>query len=209
MKKFLYVLKSTVLTFFGDLKYYKYPFFLIYCPMTYKSKGLQYREASKVLKSGDVIIRGYDDYVDGLFIPGMYSHSGIYTGSHNKTVIHAVAEGVQTVDLIDYLRTDRFVILRPKDGQREAVKHATKLIGTPYDFNFELSKNRLYCHEFTATCYYILNITPVRKTYLGLFKTPLAYLAESFLNSPDFEKIYEFNPKATALNSFKLCSIST
>lgn len=207
MKKLFYTLKSKFLTFFGDIKYYKYPLFLIYCPVTYKSKGKQYREARDILKAGDIIIRGYDDYVDGLFIPGTYSHSSIYIGTESEEIIHAVAEGVQKIDLIDYLRTDRFLILRPKSGQKEAIKIASDLIGIQYDFNFELSKDRLYCHEFTATCYHTLSIKPVSKKYFGCFKTPTAYLAESFINSPDFEAVYEFNPKRMGLNNLKLCSV--
>lgn len=45
-------------------------------------------------------------------IGGDWSHGAIYAGD-NK-VIHAVAEGVSEVDLIDFCKCDRIAIFRPK-----------------------------------------------------------------------------------------------
>jgi len=42
-----------------------------------------------VIKPGDLILRAYECYLDGLFIPGTYTHTGIYIG--DGKVIHAVA----------------------------------------------------------------------------------------------------------------------
>lgn len=89
MKKLFYWLKKKFLSFFGDLKYFKYPFFLVYDPGSYKVKGYHTREVLALLQPGDIILRGYDSYVDGLFIPGAYSHTGLYVG--DGKMIHAVA----------------------------------------------------------------------------------------------------------------------
>lgn len=190
----LYALKSKLLTWFGDIKIYKYPFWMIYCPSTYLVKGKETRIAINMIRDGDLILRGYRDYLDGKFIPGAYSHTGIYVG--DGKMIHATAEGVNCVDIIDFLRCDRFVILRPIGGQDIAIARAKTFLEKKlaYDFNFESWNNAMYCHELGAQCYYgILKIEKkVPTLFRGLIKGNPAYLAESFLDSPDFEKIYEF-----------------
>jgi hypothetical protein len=83
------------------------------------------------VRPGDVLVRGYDAYLDGKLIPGLFSHAGIYLGrttdadrcaapaAHRErltlgeqTVIHAIAEGVLTEDVLDFCRCDRLVVLR-------------------------------------------------------------------------------------------------
>lgn len=73
-------LLGKVLTVFGDLKAYKWPMFLIYAPRGYQVRGIDCREAMDVVRPGDVLLRGYCDYVDGWFIPGFFSHAGTYVG---------------------------------------------------------------------------------------------------------------------------------
>ena len=55
-----------------------------------------------IIEPGCLILRGYEYYLDGKFIPSTrgYSHLGIYVGD-NK-VIHAVSEGVSEVNLIEF-----------------------------------------------------------------------------------------------------------
>ncbi|MCK9154711.1 MAG: hypothetical protein M0P12_01205 [Paludibacteraceae bacterium] len=191
-----YDLKAKFLTIFGDIKVYKYPPFMVYCPVTYKAKGKQTREAIGVLEPGDIILRGYSDYLDSLFIPGKYSHTGLYVG--DGKMIHAVAEGVSEIDVIDFLRCDIFCILRPSGRQEQAIERAYKYLGTPYDFNFETWNNKMYCHEFGARCYYGLNIDKkIPKLLFGILKGKPAFLAESFLESLDFKVIYQF-PEETS-----------
>jgi cell wall-associated NlpC family hydrolase len=55
-----------------------------------------------VIWPGDIVLRGYNHYLDGKFIPDplKYSHGAIYVG--DNTLIHAVAEGVSTVNIVDF-----------------------------------------------------------------------------------------------------------
>jgi len=193
-----YNLKSKFLTIFGDIKIYKYPMFFIYCPTSFQAKGKQTRDAISVLQPGDLILRGYTDYLDGRFQPGKYSHTGIYVG--DGKMIHAVAEGVSEIDVIDFLRCDCFCILRPSGGQEQAIERAHKYLGTPYDFNFETWNNKMYCHELAARCYNELKIAKTIPVVCKVIKGKPAYLADSFLESPDFKVVYQF-PEETSQKS--------
>lgn len=66
-----------------------------------------------MLEPGDVILRGFDNYLDGYFIddPHGYSHGAIYVGK--EKIIHAVVEGVSEINVLDFMRCDRICILRP------------------------------------------------------------------------------------------------
>ncbi len=130
------------LTWFGDLKYFKAPFFLVYDPSSYRVKGEDTREVIDIIRPGDVILRGYDHYLDGLLIPGEFSHVGFFYGEATEAdrkssgtiiddnpeklervqrdefkigeqmVIHAMADGVFMEDVINFCRCDRMLILR-------------------------------------------------------------------------------------------------
>ena len=102
MKKFFYGLWAKFLTQFGNIRISKYPPFMYYDTVDYKVKGDRILEIMEILKPGDIILRGYDSYLDGKFIddPLKYSHGAIYIG--NNTIIHAVAEGVSEIDVIDF-----------------------------------------------------------------------------------------------------------
>ena len=190
--KFLKKIKKWILTIFGDIKLYKWPMFIIYCPTSYLVKGYHTREAMKKLRPGDVVQRKYIHYADGLVIPGRYSHSGVYVG--RGKVIHAIAEGVCEIDIIDFMRCDGFRILRPVSGQKQAVERARSYLGRPYDFSFKTDEDRIYCHELAAHCYEELN-TPLRqpKLFGFTFGAKPCYLAESF-DTDDFDVIYEYYP---------------
>ena len=127
MKKFLYKLWSKFLTHFGEIKIFKYPMFIVYDPKVFSITGNDILDILKLIKPGDIILRGYDMYLDGKFIPNKtgysindstknigknFSHGGIYIG--NNTIIHAIAEGVSEINIIDYVQCDRIAIFRPK-----------------------------------------------------------------------------------------------
>jgi len=120
-----------ILKVFGDIKVFKWPLFIVYDPGSYKVKGRDAREILDIVQPGDILLRGYDNYLDGLFIPGKFSHAGLYVGEVTDTdlhklsndsnelfhtgkqmVVHAMAEGVFIQDVLDFARTDRMVILR-------------------------------------------------------------------------------------------------
>ena len=120
------------LTIFGDIKVYNRPLFLVYDPGSYLVKGEDIREIIREIQPGDILVRKYKNYLDGFFIPGYFSHVGLYLGpvskkdvdlvpleqgkkqfkSGDQMVIHALAEGVLMEDLLTFCRTDYLAILR-------------------------------------------------------------------------------------------------
>lgn len=194
MRRLIYWIKSKFLTFFGDIKYFKFPFFLVYDPDDYLITGEKIRSIIKNIRPGDLILRRYNKYLDSVFIPGKYSHTGIYIG--NGKIIHAIAEGVQEIDIFDFVKCDGIIILRPSRGQKKAIELAKQCVndGIPYDFDFREGVKALYCHELGAVCYSNLRIEKkVPKLFGGLIhSTTTRWLAESFLTSPDFRIIAEY-----------------
>jgi hypothetical protein len=116
-----------------------------------KVKAKHIRECLKLVKRGDIILRGFDHYLDGKFIKGKYSHTGIVI--NKRTIAHAVAEGVIYIDILDYIKDcDRFIIVRfPQLNINKSIRFAKKAVKEKleYDFLFSReSKKYLYCHEF-------------------------------------------------------------
>ena len=149
-------LKAGFLRVFGDIKVFKWPMFVLYDPGSYKVKGEDMREVIEVIEPGDILLRAYDNYLDGYFIPGYFSHAGLYVGkvaeddkklirtregeklfrTGSQMVIHAMAEGVFMEDILNFCRCDRMAILRfPK--QFNAVKKLSEK-----DVNFEQFNDR-------------------------------------------------------------------
>lgn len=194
MKEILYDKYKSFLTWFGDLYFATEP------PLC---KAEQIEKTLEIIEAGDVICRGYNYYLDGHFIPGDYTHSGIVL--NKREMAHSIAEGVQSVHPIDFIKdVDRFIVLRPKysdvDYNKQsvidrAIWHIEANI-TQYDFTFE-DDNTFYCHEFTADClkYGLITIDKTFKEF-GIwpvqFKREL-YLAQNLIDS--LETVYEFNPK--------------
>lgn len=120
------------LTFFGDLKIFPFPMFFIYDPGSYRVKGEDIRKLLSMVKPGDILVRGFTNYLDGYFIPGYFSHAGLFVGPveekdrelvhrprgkklfrpGEQMVVHALAEGVLMEDLIQFCRCDFMAVLR-------------------------------------------------------------------------------------------------
>lgn len=138
-----------LMAMFGDIKIFKYPLFLVYDPGSYRVKGPDIRELISILQPGDILLRSYDHYLDGRFIPGTFSHAGIYFGEitedhrssagtriHNlkrrqraldkhfvkgpQMVIHAMAEGVFAEDILTFSRCDKIAVLRLPEAIRQS-----------------------------------------------------------------------------------------
>ena len=154
-------------------------------------------KALKLLQPGDVVLRGFDNYLDGYFIddPHGYSHGAIYIGKGK--IIHAIAEGVSEINVLDFMKCDRVCILRPSKHQQKAIRLAKKFLAdnVPYDFNFKEGASSVYCFELCALCYPKLDVQRIKfKKLFGLLKRN-AYLADSFRKSKDFTIVFEHNPK--------------
>ena len=189
----------TILTALGNIKVFKTPCFICYDPseFDYKIRGEQIREIEAKIEPGDIVLRQYEHYLDSRLIPGDYSHSGIYVGD-NK-VVHAVAEGVKEVDLIDFCQADKICVLRLTHLEADSIKanavtNAKSFIGSEYDFLFDSTSKDLYCHEMTAKSYKDIDIPTFPVTLFGYtfkFLKP-KYLADSFLNNSNFTKVIEY-----------------
>ena len=190
-----YKVKRWFLTIFGDIKIFRWPFFVVYHPTSFKVKGKDTREIMSLLQPGDVVMRAYINYLDGYFIPTgstRCSHSGVFIG--DNTIVHSIAEGSISDDIIDFCRADRIVILRPVSGQEWAIEHARKCAANnvEYDFDFQPDSGRYYCHEFSASCYPGLDIKPLSRNVFWFFPSPVVFLADSFYINKNFQLIYEF-----------------
>lgn len=144
----LYQAWSRFLSWFGDLMLATEP------PLV---KARHIRQALKLAQPGDILCRRYTYYMDSHFIKGEYSHSGIVIDDVSKedNMMHAVAEGVGHIDIIDFIKdSDGFVILRPayknEEAKQKAINYAISKDGMPYDFLFDRKeKDSYYCHELS------------------------------------------------------------
>ena len=159
MKKLLYRLWSGFLTIFGNIRIFKWPMWVVYDPTYFKVTGEYAERIQEIIKPGDVLLRGYDQFLDSYFINGDYSHAGVYVGKGQ--VVHAVSPHVCKTHLLDFISCDRIAICRPVKYSRAGVKAAKQFFEqkVPYDFNFKSKDvNALYCFELAAECYPKLQI---------------------------------------------------
>lgn len=152
----LYRTKSGIVGWFGNIKVYKHPFFILLGHVAYKIKGEHVREIINVLEPGDILLRRYDHYISGLMIPGYFTHGAVYVGDNN--VVHLLGGGITTEDILIFTRCDDIAIIRCTDPTlvKEALAQTNRQVakGVEYDFDFNTdSPDRLYCTEFTAYIY--------------------------------------------------------
>ena len=170
-------LKQGLLEGLGRIRIYDKPLWFVFNPTGYQIHARQIREALAVLKPGDVVVRKYNTYLSSYFIPGRFSHSGVYVGEQEADgmrigcVVHALGTGVQMQDVIDFFMTcDEFAILRPQakeaDGSgtsgvaiaERACAIARSYIGTPYDYTFTVAgdyanKDEVEKHTKSVYCH--------------------------------------------------------
>ena len=194
------IVKSS-LSVFSDIKYYKYPFFLLYDPGSYKIKSKDIKKISEIIKPGDIILRKYNNYLDGLFIPGKYSHAAICIGFDE--IVHSTKRGVNVEDVMTFCRCDAICILRPKniteESKNNAISYVKSKIGKEYDFFFNAeNEETFYCSELIYWAYKdIINfeIRNIKKMF-GLLKAetilPTDFL--DFKEKYDLELITEIYP---------------
>jgi hypothetical protein len=115
-------LQERLLLVLSDVKLYPWPLFLVYDPGSYLVRGDDARQAIEAVKPGDILVRRYRHYLDGYFIPGYFSHAGLYIGpveerdrglvkaksgkrqfrTGKQMVVHALGEGVLMEDLLSF-----------------------------------------------------------------------------------------------------------
>lgn len=193
--KNFYYYKRKIIQFMFDIQLSQYPMFIQYKPADFLVKGKQTLEIMQLLKAGDIIGRNFKSYLSNKFIPGDYTFSGVYIG--NNKVIHAIREGVSETNIVDYLRCDGVCILRPKKGVTKALKRLESFVGREYDYDFNEKNGKFYSHELVHEAYSELEI---QREFPQFFGKRLRFMDKiivfnSFVNSKDFKKIYEFYPE--------------
>jgi hypothetical protein len=211
-------LKEGFLSVMGEIHLTKRPLWIQIAPTGNDVKGRELRKALELVKAGDILVRRYRGVVCGWFIPGRFSHSGVYIG--DGLMIHAIGSGVQKVDMLDFLACDGFAILRAKEGAGrrageegggsetiadKAVRIAKGYIGYSYDYKFDICEdygnekeveNRtksVYCHELVRSCFPDLDIPTVKPSlWNGMIRSGKSqFLAQSFFDSEDLEVVYD------------------
>ena len=159
MFKFIDRIKVAILHQLSNFRIYPWPLFLIYNPHTFTVKGHHYYEARKLLQPGDMLLRGYKQYLSGYLIPGKYSHVGIYIGGDEEQIVHAFPDTVQYANLAHFMRCDTFAIVRPNVSKKDiklALDRAISKVGTAYDFNFIFEETDFTARQFSCSelCYF-------------------------------------------------------
>ncbi len=155
----LYKLQKGLFTFLGDVKVFgwTHPMWCEINARGYKLKGAIYRKIKTLIQPGDILLRRFDGYLSTYMIPGFWSHAGLYVGNvedQPEQVVHAVSEGVLQEDLLNFLRTDYMIVLRPSIDTKTAIEKALQVVGSPYDFGFDFANsNRFSCTELVDFCY--------------------------------------------------------
>jgi hypothetical protein len=166
--------------------------YLVENPGGYRLSGRDTREVLDLLQPGDILLRGYRGYVDGVMIrlasrcsdkgfrPGWYTHAALFVGhlgAEDRTkvpaefanhaeyfeegaqmVVHSMAKGVHTEDILTFIRCDYLTVLRLKPEHQSEVQHAKDSalgkIGHAYDFNSDDTQrfHRFSCSELVYYC---------------------------------------------------------
>jgi hypothetical protein len=112
----------------GTLKYFTSPWSVVEDPSSYKIKGDEVRQLiDNILQPGDILLRGYDGYLDGVLIGNTgdstgigkyFSHAALYIGDvddvHDRPL---VARRLQTTD-------DDGVWCEATEAQKEAIRNS-------------------------------------------------------------------------------------
>jgi hypothetical protein len=141
---------------FGDIKIYPYPMFVMFASTSYKIKGPDVRQIMDVVRPGSVLLRRYDHYISGLMIKGYFTHAAIYIG--DGRIIHMLGDGICEDDIMTFCRCDNIAVMNCTDPAlaEGAIKKAKDSLaaGVEYDFGFRsLDKKEFYCTELISYCY--------------------------------------------------------
>ncbi|MDD3263424.1 MAG: YiiX/YebB-like N1pC/P60 family cysteine hydrolase [Candidatus Nanoarchaeia archaeon] len=209
LKVKLYAIWSAFLKIFGRIKIFPYPFFIVYNPKGYRLNEQDELKILNTVQPGDVLIRGYVDFLDVYFIPGLFSHVGIYIG--DGKVLHSMQDGVFEESIYRFLRCDMLVIARPNLNSEEisiVINNAKSFIGIPYDFsmNFDCNK-RMSCTEFVAnsmiTFHDKLGIDYMEKKLFFSKKIYHYIIPDNFFEYKGFQIIFQDSFSKTKKNFIK------
>ncbi len=115
-----------------------------------------------------------------------FNHAGLYIGGEKEQTIHAISDGIVCEDILNFLRTDHLVVLRPPaDLVPAAIEKAHKIVGKEYDFSFDfLRHDRFSCTEVIDYCY--PNLIKRRKKW-----GKQIIVADDILACPSFKIVWD------------------
>lgn len=187
-----------ITVFISKIRYTQYPFFVVYNLAAYKFDDTY--TVLDLVQPGDILLRAYDNYLDSLFIPGVWKHAAV--AIDNRNVVQALGHGVEQDDIVQFCRTDHVQIMRFPNitpaQVNDIVAYAKAQIGKPYDYDFLISNaNKFYCSELVIDSYNsvetLLNITPKGAKLLGFLPTWPVISPDDLANCPQLITIYKSN----------------
>lgn len=190
MKNPFLAIKHKAIKMTGEITLTPYPCWMNYKMRQHKVNGKEVREVLSAIWEGDILLRRFDGYLNTIFTPGFYGHAAISVKGND--VAHAVSKGVCLEDILEFVRCDSIILLRPNDWRlkdravMKAMAMATCAEKIPYDFDFERTNASQYCTEFMNTVY-----EGVFNRYFTKFGKHSVLLPDSILRSQDFRVVYE------------------
>jgi hypothetical protein len=154
VKTIFYNVKKAVVAWGADIRFYNGGL-ILWGSSYYNIKGSDMRKVLDTVKPGDIFLRKYDHYLGSVMIKGFWSHAAVFVG--DNTVIHMLAHGITSEDILTFLRCDHIMILRAKDSHMasricaRAKELASREIEYDYDFD-STDTGKLYCTEFVDVC---------------------------------------------------------
>ena len=135
----------------------RYPPWIIYRPDIHRVRGEQVRRVLDTVRSGDILLRRFDGYLNTILTKGYYSHAGIFVGGNQ--VVHAVSQGTIQEDILDFCRADAVCVLGVINvSHAEVIRAVSKAIDAAdanidYDFDFSSLNETYYCTELIDMAY--------------------------------------------------------
>ena len=146
--KFLTKLKHLIIKKFSDIRIYSGGI-ILFGNSNYLITGCDQRQILSVLQPGDIVFRRWSHYLGSILVPGYWSHVGIYVG--DNSVIHAAGGGVSNDDILTFMRSDSFCVMRcvTQSLVNPALNYCHLQLEkqTPYDWDFHPNNDALYCSE--------------------------------------------------------------
>jgi hypothetical protein len=115
----------------------------------FKLQTPEYLETLKHLKVGDIILRTYENFSSNWFIPGKYTHAGVYIGRYGDiehAIIHMVDPHTTLDTVAAYMACDGIQVWRKKGELSDVEVQSVIEYGITY-----LQKKVEYDYEFLIT----------------------------------------------------------
>lgn len=182
-----------LIAWIGTLKYFTAPLSLIEDPGSYKIRGNEIRELiDSVLQPGDILLRGFDGYLDGELIRmtggnqglgAYFSHAALYLGELSEQDKHIVARRLQVLD-------DGKGWIPASDEAKEAIRN------DPAYFH---PGRQMVVHSMTKGVFVEDILTFLRCDYLIVLRLPGAFRLDEHARAHDESLIRQLPEDAAAI----------